>query len=240
MLFMVIERFRDGNARPVYERFRDRGRMAPDGLKYVASWVDTKLACCYQVMETDDRTLLTQWVANWSDLTDFELIPVMTSQQAAAKALGEPPGPAPVTFEGVTPVFRVENIDASLKYYLDVLGFTLDFREPQSFASVSRGKANIFLAEGDQGQPGTWVWIGVSDVERLFKEYLRNGATIRQPPTNFVWACEMQIEDPDGHILRFGSDPKPGVPFGPWMDMNGDCWSRDADGRWIVEKRKQD
>jgi uncharacterized glyoxalase superfamily protein PhnB len=240
MLFMVIERFRDGNARLVYERFRDRGRMAPDGLKYVASWVDSRLACCYQVMETDDRVLLDRWIANWSDLTDFEVIPVMTSQQAAAKALGAPPEPAPLTFGGVTPVFRVENLDVSLKYYLDVLGFTLNFREPQSFASVARGKVGIFLAEGDQGLPGTWVWIGVSDVDRLFEEYLRMGATIRQPPTNFVWACEMQIEDPDGHVLRFGSEPKPGVPFGPWMDMNGDRWSRDADGRWIVEKRKRD
>jgi uncharacterized glyoxalase superfamily protein PhnB len=164
----------------------------------------------------------------------------MTSQEASATALGAPAGPAAVTFGGVTPVFRVENLDASLKFYLDVLGFTLDFRAPESFASVSRGQVAIFLAEGDQGLPGTWVWIGVSDVERLFEEYLHRGATIRQPPTNFDWAYEMQIEDPDGHVLRFGSDPKPGVPLGPWMDMNGDCWSRDASGGWIVDRKKRD
>ena len=83
--YMVIERYRDGDAVPVYRRFRDRGRMAPEGLTYVSSWVDEPMRVCYQLMETDDRALLDQWIANWSDIVDFEVIPVMSSAEAAAK-----------------------------------------------------------------------------------------------------------------------------------------------------------
>jgi hypothetical protein len=83
MLFMVIERFRPGQARAVYRRFRDHGRMAPDGVRYVSSWVDLDYHRCFQVMDADDEGLLQQWTANWSDLIDFEVIPVRTSQDAA-------------------------------------------------------------------------------------------------------------------------------------------------------------
>ena len=85
MLYMIVERFRDGDARPVYRRFRDQGRLAPAGLRYVASWVTEDLRCCYQVMECDESALLEQWIAGWSDLVDFEVIPVMTSAQAAER-----------------------------------------------------------------------------------------------------------------------------------------------------------
>lgn len=84
MLFMVIEHFRAGSAPEVYRRFRERGRMAPDGLQYVASWVDMDYKRCFQVMETEDEALLKQWTANWDDLVDFEIIPVRTSADAAA------------------------------------------------------------------------------------------------------------------------------------------------------------
>lgn len=83
MLYMVIERFKGGRPGPVYQRFSERGRLAPEGLRYVSSWVDTSLSTCYQVMETDDRSLLDAWIANWNDLVDFEVVPVMTSAEAA-------------------------------------------------------------------------------------------------------------------------------------------------------------
>lgn len=83
MLYMMVEHFKNNDAVPVYRRFRDRGRMAPAGLEYVSSWVDQKLERCYQLMETGDRTLLDQWIAKWSDIADFEVVPVMTSKQAA-------------------------------------------------------------------------------------------------------------------------------------------------------------
>jgi hypothetical protein len=82
---MVIERFKGGDPSPVYRRFRDRGRLAPLGLTYVNSWVDAGLECCYQLMETDDRRLLDEWMATWSDLVDFEVHPVITSAEAAAR-----------------------------------------------------------------------------------------------------------------------------------------------------------
>ena len=80
---MIIERFKDGDPVPVYRRFRDRGRLAPNGLQYISSWVDEKLERCFQVMETDDRNLLDQWITNWSDIVDFEVFPVVSSKEAA-------------------------------------------------------------------------------------------------------------------------------------------------------------
>ena len=83
MLFMVIERFAPGQAPEVYRRFRERGRMAPDGVRYVSSWVDLNFERCFQIMEAEDAELLAAWTANWDDLVDFEIVPVRTSQEAA-------------------------------------------------------------------------------------------------------------------------------------------------------------
>ncbi len=85
MLYMIIEHFRDGDAAPVYERFRSRGRLAPDGLHYVSSWVSSDLTRCYQVMECENTSLLETWMAAWSDLVAFEVHPVVTSAEAAAR-----------------------------------------------------------------------------------------------------------------------------------------------------------
>ncbi len=85
MLYMVIERFRNGDAVPVYRRFRDQGRLAPEGLRYVGSWITLDTTLCYQVMEADDPALISQWTARWSDLIDFEVIPVRTSAETAEK-----------------------------------------------------------------------------------------------------------------------------------------------------------
>jgi hypothetical protein len=88
---MIVERFRNGEAAPVYRRFRERGRLAPDGLTYVSSWVDENLTICYQLMETSDRSLLDEWMGKWEDLVEFEVHPVITSQEAARQvATGEP------------------------------------------------------------------------------------------------------------------------------------------------------
>ena len=87
MLYLVIERFRNGDAASVYRRLRERGRMAPAGLEYIASWVTEDLTTCYQVMQTDERSLLDQWMANWRDLVDFEVLPVVTSAEAATRTL---------------------------------------------------------------------------------------------------------------------------------------------------------
>ena len=81
---MVVEHFKGKDAVPVYRRFRDRGRMMPEGLTYVSSWVDLKFEVCYQLMETHDRALLDQWIANWSDLVEFQIVPVVPSKDAVA------------------------------------------------------------------------------------------------------------------------------------------------------------
>lgn len=84
-LYMVVEHFKNKDAVAVYRRFRDRGRLAPEGLTYVSSWVDEKLERCYQLMETADCRLLEEWMANWSDLVDFEVHAVVTSKEASQR-----------------------------------------------------------------------------------------------------------------------------------------------------------
>ena len=81
MLFMVIERFRGRDAKAVYRRFRDQGRMMPDGLKYVASWIEPNFDRCFQVMECDDARLLQEWLLGWNDLVECEIVPVVPSAE---------------------------------------------------------------------------------------------------------------------------------------------------------------
>lgn len=84
MLYMIIERFRNGDPLPVYRRFRDHGRLAPEGLRYVDNWVTEDLTVCYQVMECSDRALLDEWIARWEDLVAFDVVTVITSAEARA------------------------------------------------------------------------------------------------------------------------------------------------------------
>jgi len=144
---------------------------------------------------------------------------------------------AAVQFEGGNPIFRVRSVSASIDYYVRVLGFKLDWDYQGIIASVSRGRFGLFLCEGDQGNPGSWVWIGVSDAEALFEEYRAKGAKVRHPPTNYSWAYEMQVEDPDGNVLRLGSEPKKDQPFGEWLDMRGDVWVPSPDEGWTRAER---
>ncbi len=83
MLFMVIERFKNRDAVAVYRRYREQGRMLPEGLRYVDSWVEPNFDRCFQLMECDDPRLFQQWTACWQDLVEFEVVPVVTSKEAA-------------------------------------------------------------------------------------------------------------------------------------------------------------
>jgi hypothetical protein len=85
LLYMIVEHFKNSDPRPIYQRFRERGRLAPEGLNYVSSWVDEKLERCFQLMETDDVTRLNEWIANWSDIVEFEVYPVISSKEAAER-----------------------------------------------------------------------------------------------------------------------------------------------------------
>ena len=100
-------------------------------------------------------------------------------------------------------------MDASLKFYTDVLGFKNASWGTEDFTCVSRDGASIYLCQRGQGRGAAWARIGVEDVDKLHHEYKSRGAAIRLQPTNYSWALEMQIEDPDGNVLRFGSEPRP-------------------------------
>ena len=84
MQFMIIERFRHRGPLPIYRRLHDKGRQMPDGLRYVSSWIEANFERCFQVMECDDLALLQQWMAQWSDLMEFEIVPVRTSAETRA------------------------------------------------------------------------------------------------------------------------------------------------------------
>ncbi len=116
--------------------------------------------------------------------------------------------------ETITPILRVEDLAASKRFYVDVLGFKPDWEGPHVI-SVSRDGCAIMLCEGHQGRKGTWLWIGVDDdINALHAAFSAAGAVIRDAPQNFSWAYEFQVEDPDGHVLRFGGEPRPGAARG--------------------------
>jgi catechol 2,3-dioxygenase-like lactoylglutathione lyase family enzyme len=116
--------------------------------------------------------------------------------------------PVQVQLEGIQPILRVENMEASLRFYSGVLGFKNAQWGTDDFTSINHpGGGAIYLCRGDQGLGGAWLWIGVDDVGKLHDELKARGIGIRLEPTNYPWAREMHVEDPDGNVLRFGSDP---------------------------------
>jgi predicted enzyme related to lactoylglutathione lyase len=119
--------------------------------------------------------------------------------------------------ENIAPILYVGDMSRSLQFYVDVLGFSKAEWGDENFTNVSRDKTGIYLCKGGQGSPGTWIWIGFDgDIFALHKELVSKGAKIKMPPTNFPWAHEMHVIDPDGHVIRFGTDPDPDTPFEEW------------------------
>ena len=136
------------------------------------------------------------------------------------------------TLGGAIPILRVDDLDASVAYYVEQLGFSLHWRS-DPVASVGRDRTSLMLSEGDQGNAATWVWIAASDVDELYAELRARGAHLRHEPANYPWGSrECQVTDPDGHVLRFGADLRPGEPMGEWLDGGGKRWIRRPDGGW--------
>jgi uncharacterized glyoxalase superfamily protein PhnB len=137
-----------------------------------------------------------------------------------------------VKLSSAIPIFRVESLEVSIAYYVECLGFRVEWRgEP--LASVVRDRMSIMLSEGDQGQPGTWVWVAAENVDELWEELRARGASLRHPPTNYDWGSrECQVTDPDGHVIRFGAESTPGEPLGDWLDGQGKRWTPQPDGGW--------
>jgi uncharacterized glyoxalase superfamily protein PhnB len=112
-------------------------------------------------------------------------------------------------FHGVTPILNVKSVPKAISFYVDQLGFSKrwDWGDPATFGCVERDKVSIFVCEAAQGRSGTWVMIFLDSVDELYDEYTRRGVKILQRPTNMPWGTrEMNVEDPDGHHIRFGSD----------------------------------
>lgn len=122
----------------------------------------------------------------------------------------------PLQVEGIIPILRVRNLKASIAWYVGVLGFREDWHVPGVMASVSHDRRPLMLREGAQGASGTWVWIGVNDARGWHEHALAHGATISLPLKNFPWALEFHVQDPDGHVLRVGSEPAADPPHDAW------------------------
>lgn len=87
MQFMIIEKFREGKVKAIYERVNEKGRMLPTGVNYVSSWINETVTVCYQVMESDSADKIYEWIQNWNDLVDFEVIPVISSAEARSRVM---------------------------------------------------------------------------------------------------------------------------------------------------------
>ena len=116
--------------------------------------------------------------------------------------------------ENVTPILYVTDMVKSLEFYVDTLGFKKADWGDNNFTAVTRDNTGLYLCKVGQGLPGTWVWIGFDgDIFALHQILQSKGISIKLPPTNFYYAYEMQVLDPDGHVLRFGTDPNDKEPF---------------------------
>lgn len=134
------------------------------------------------------------------------------------------PKPHKITSVPRSPCSASKTVSASIDYYRKALGFELRWQAGEGFACVARENCSLFLTNDRQSQPRMWVWIGVEDARALHEEYVKSGAKIRNPPNNFEWALEMQVEDLDGNVLRIGSDREKDKPLGVWRDGDGISW----------------
>ena len=122
--------------------------------------------------------------------------------------------PLKFRIENIAPILYVTDMAKSLAFYVDMLGFKKADWADDTFTSVNRDNTGLYLCKGAQGLPGTWIWIGFDgDIHTLHLQLKAIGVIIKLPPTNFSWAYEMQVQDPDGHVLRFGTDPNANEPF---------------------------
>lgn len=116
--------------------------------------------------------------------------------------------------EGIQPILAVKDMAASRFFYKNILGFTEVDWGNDDFTSFNRDGGGIYVCRDGQGNAGTWIWVGFDgDIYQLYETLKTQGVKIKQPPANYSWAMEMHVEDPDGHVLRFGTDPNDNEPF---------------------------
>ena len=108
----------------------------------------------------------------------------------------------PIRIESIQAILSVKDMKVSKAFYTGILGFKEADWGDDNFTSMNRDKSGIYLCKDGQGNPGTWIWIGFDgDIFSLYHQLIAKGVTVRQPPVNYSWALEMQVEDPDGHVL---------------------------------------
>lgn len=120
--------------------------------------------------------------------------------------------------ECCTPILWVSEMKRAVDFYVNVLGFTAAEWGNEFFTSVNRDKTGIYLCLKGQGQPGAWVWVGVEDAGAFYEYVKSRGGSPRHAPRNYWWALEFHVADPDGNVLRIGSEPKEDAPHDDWMD----------------------
>lgn len=120
----------------------------------------------------------------------------------------------PMRLECIQPILSIKDMTASRAFYIGILGFKEVAWGTDDFTSVNRDNTGVYLCRGGQGNTGTWIWVGFDgDIFALYDQLVAKGVRIHHPPLNYSWAMEIHVEDPDGHVLRFGTDPDSNKPF---------------------------
>ena len=136
-----------------------------------------------------------------------------------------------VAFGRATPILRVSDMDRAVRFYTECLGFERAWGDG-GVTELRRGEAAVMLAQADQGGGKAWLYLGVDDVDALRDEIASTAAAIRNGPSNYPWgARELQVEDPDGNVIRFASEATD-EPVGEWLDSASTSWRYGSDGSW--------
>ena len=219
MLFMVIERFRNGDASAVYQRYREHGRMMPEGLEYIDSWVNSDSGRCFQLMQCDDPNLFKQWTAQWEDLVEFEIIPVVTSKQAAEAMTvidSKDAMNTKMVDEAITKILQNHYVLAvhdnrKMSNFFSDLGFTV-VSEPPGWVFLKKDNCTVMLGEcrdaipvSELGDHSYFAYLRVDDADRYHTELVGKGIRILSPLENMPWGMrEFSLKSPEGHRIRIG------------------------------------
>jgi|SRR5687768_162238 len=208
MLYMVVERYREGAAPEIYRRAQEKGRMIPDGLEYVSSWVNLEFTICYQLMRTDDASLFAVWTDAWKDLVDFEIVPVRTSAEAARVIDPNASSPVVTALHHVNVTVSPELEREAKEFYGGVLGLK-QVPKPtgsrQSGAWYEIGANQLHLSvENESGAllSSRHVCFSVSDLRATETRFREAGVEIISAARPVPGTSRFYVRDPGGNMLE--------------------------------------